>query len=475
MQVNGRMVRLQMEPKVMSRREALASHVQKATLTTDGEHSRRPLVRPKPREATLARVNVKKIVTKTPAVRRQANILKNMTGSGKKMVNAVQLQSQPVESQLKQQDSVHNMVKNVMKSANSVQFLTMSPKSEPITLLQGQGQSPLVIPISIVQLNTLNSDTLQADTRPMTITPIQFASNLQNIKIASFPTLSIESSVTTSSEVMSHVTFPQAEVVEVRTVDEKGAAGEMCSTAVSTATPIVSDAPWQGVLNINSEQELLEYINSQSSSAVETDQGYTILIQNVDQNTTIVSSALDSQGMLSNCSQLSSVFNDHSGMSDILPVVSNVEESVVHSRAGESNMVIAHMLDSDTSMSEMGTDKVTDEMEINSEVETETQLVGSENIIQVEITDSEMMHASNDPDLHDHNHLMLGGGMNDTDEHLAHPDAQMLEIKDESMDDYVKTETPCEPEVVGQGETVTLHMGDNHSDVTANQTKVEPQ
>ena len=120
------------------------------------------------------------------------------------------------------------------------------------------------------------------------------------------------------------------------TIDEKGAANFITEVQTPTQTPIVSDAPWQGVLNINSEQELLDFINSKSQSVIQStglegDKSMTIYIQNVDPNIgTVTPLAVD---------VLQEPFSDQGTiMSDVLPVASNVEE--VNINPPEGSMLI---------------------------------------------------------------------------------------------------------------------------------------
>ncbi|WAR17213.1 SCRT1-like protein [Mya arenaria] len=278
---------------------------------------------------------------------------------------------------------------------------------------------------------------LQMDTKPMTREEVLKTSQ------------SIESSVTSGTENVVQGAFQRPEVVEIQhaqAIDEKGAVGDIGGTSISSTTPIVSDAPWQGVLNINSEQELLEYINSQSSSSFETDQGYTILIQNVDpSNGTVLSSSLDSQNLLSHSGHLSSVFNDQAGMiSDILPVVTNVDESHVHSNPSEDSITMTPMLHEDDEIGELPGTAMDDskvgvaEMEVI-EVNSDAPLVGSENIIHIEIAQNEqsceILQASSESDLETHGQLMLDQPkvehLGDTDENLVQSGEHFVPVEDQ--------------------------------------------
>ncbi|XP_052765600.1 uncharacterized protein LOC128206906 [Mya arenaria] len=451
LKVNGKMVYLQMDTKPMTREEVLKTSQRldgkvgdKETNDKSGQTSVVKSVTPK----TV--LTGKKVASKNTFVRRQANILKtgNASTGVKKTTFGVTSSSDVILEQLKQPTVVQNMVKNVMKTANAVQFLTMPPaKPEPVTLLQVP--NALVIPLSMVQLNQVNNGCIQAISKYSASNPVQFANNLQNIKITSIPNLSIESSVTSGTENVVQGAFQRPEVVEIQhaqAIDEKGAVGDIGGTSISSTTPIVSDAPWQGVLNINSEQELLEYINSQSSSSFETDQGYTILIQNVDpSNGTVLSSSLDSQNLLSHSGHLSSVFNDQAGMiSDILPVVTNVDESHVHSNPSEDSITMTPMLHEDDEIGELPGTAMDDskvgvaEMEVI-EVNSDAPLVGSENIIHIEIAQNEqsceILQASSESDLETHGQLMLDQPkvehLGDTDENLVQSGEHFVPVEDQ--------------------------------------------
>lgn len=271
----------------------------------------------------------KLIAKKDTVVRRHANILKgSVSKKGPEALvspNAVKFVNIP-STRL-----------GVLKATNLMPDVVQNAIPEPLTLVQmmSQGmlpldpsQSPYVIPVTLVP----NRMTHQ-------VQPYLVSSNSSHLKTVTLSGLSVNNTdvnnptiLATNSAAHRHLT-PQ--VFEIQTVpiavNEKGGAEDMAGSQVVPSTPIVSDAPWQGIVNINSEQELLEYINAQSSSTVETDQGMTILIQNSDsQNAAVMS--LDSQGLLSSSGTFSNVFSDQSAIiPDVLPVSGNIAKIQISS------------------------------------------------------------------------------------------------------------------------------------------------
>jgi len=384
LKVNGKMVYLQMENKPATREEILKAAKSKGNgkskiVTTDAQ----------------GKVTVKsgrKMVTKTAYLRKHANVLKG--NSVKKVGDDDSGQSQLTVKPV----SVPNMVKNVMKCTNPLQLLSM--KQEPMGLVQVLPDQ-LVIPVSMMQM-PLGSNVSQVFQSPNIVT-LDTSSSQQCIVNASSPSFKITGICNTNTDSAlnrNENVFPigsiKQEIVEIQqveTVDEKGAAGDLSGSSM-TSTPIVSDAPWQGVLNINSEQELVEYINSQSNTSVDTEQGYTIFIQNVDPNNgAVLSSTLDSQNLLAGTG-MSSVFTDQGNMiSDILPVVSNVEEAQAHSSHTEESKIL-QMLDETVEHIDDDQIKSNNVIEIRTEGDTDNELVGTDKIVKIEI-DSEYVEVNN--------------------------------------------------------------------------------
>lgn len=396
LKVNGKMVYLQMENKPATRAEILeaakSKDGQSKVVKTDAQG-----------KVTGALKGTRKIVSKNTYVRRHANILKS--NSVKKA------ESDTVGLHAVKPISVPNMVKNVMRCVNPLQSITAKP--EPLRLYQVLPQNPdFVLPVSMVQIpvgtnmsQIFHSPNIVTLSAPMTQQCGTTA--IQNLKLSGVNCVSLDSSAPRPDNLFSSSTLKSESVVEIQhveTVDEKGAAGDMGVTSVTT-TPIVSDAPWQGVLNINSEQELMEYITSQSSTAVDTDQSYTIFIQNVDtQNGAVLSSSLDSQNLLSGTG-LSSVFTDQGTMiSDILPVVSSVEEAQVHSSPTEEPEMIHPILDgAEDHMNGDSEIKSSNIIEIRTDGEPEescSDLVGVDKIIKIEI-DSDLVQVSDGDEIQD--------------------------------------------------------------------------
>lgn len=425
LKVNGRMVYLQMENKPATREEILeAARAKDAGKGKGGKTDAQSKV-------AGAVKGGKKVVAKNTYVRRHANILKNNSAKkGGQDLNSTQT-LKPV--------SVPNMVRNVMKCVNPLQIMA---KQEPLTLLQvlplnHNSDQPLIIPMSVCQ----NVHVLQ-NPNVVTFNPQvsqQCGTNsVQNIKITNVNSANVDVSVHKQDTTIQN-TVVKPEVVEIQqlhTIDEKGAASELTGTSVSS-TPIVSDAPWQGVLNINSEQELMEYINSQSNTGVESEQGYTIFIQNVDTQNGAVLSSLDSQSLLSSTGSLSSVFTDQGTMiSDILPVVSNVEDAQVHSNSVEESEMIGQMLDGGDDQMNVTSDIANDSVV---EIKTDDQLaeaddgelIGVDKIIKIEI-DPSLVEISEHSDIPDDSVVLKMENPQETDDQC---DEMLVEVGGEQLSD----------------------------------------
>lgn len=404
LKVNGKMVYLQMENKPATREEILEAAKVKGSAKDLSDSKVETLGKVAGNTAGSAQKGGKKIVAKNTYIRRHgryANILK--TNSVKKSDHDINTQRSGKPA------SVPNIVKNVMKCVNPLQLMTM--KQEPVTLLQvvsGNSEQPLVIPVSMVQFNPTAPQIIQSNivTLNPQVSQQVMSGGLQGVKITNMGSVNVDSSVN-RQDIVSEGSSGKAEVIEIQqvhTVDEKGAASELVGSSVSN-TPIVSDAPWQGVLNINSEQELLEYINAQSGTAVDPDNGYTILIQNVDTpNGATVSSTLDSQNLLTGAGNLSSVFTDQGAMiSDILPVVSS-EEAQAHSNNGDGSEIMSTILD--------GTeDSMNHVIEIRTETEEEklesgSDIVGVDKIIKIEI-DPTLVQVNENDEMQDESALKI--------------------------------------------------------------------
>lgn len=290
LKVNGKMVFLKMEEKPIAR-----SEVAKGISGNDAGGNSKVLLQ--------KYFSSKKLVPKQGCgVRRQANIL---AGSANK--RQTKLQTGNSVQYLKIQN-----LKTPIKGMQPVQIISPIKQPEHVTLVQlVSNQMPFLVPITQVQIQSMS--------HPIVVnSSILMNSNVQNVTSLSAQTYPNNSFVISDGAVLkSH----EPEESTVHIVDEKGAARDVSLQPVSTGSQIVSDAPWQGMLNIKSEHEFLEYLNShQALSSIETDQGMTILIQNVDSQTGEI---LDTHNVLAN----SSVFRDQGAIvSEIVPAVSSVEE-----------------------------------------------------------------------------------------------------------------------------------------------------
>ncbi|KAH3859664.1 uncharacterized protein LOC127871935 [Dreissena polymorpha] len=369
LKVNGKMVFLQMDNRTITREELMKGDT--TTVTKDTAFVLNGKVSLNQKSRLVTPKTAKKLVAKTNIVKRHTNILKSAQASAKK-----QSAGMTFGGDLKQPiASVQSMVQNVMKTGNPVQYLTMTHDNQPITLLQVPNQLS-VIPLSIVQLVPSGMEGIQTLSHGQSaILP----SNFHNIKIASVPNLGPDSAVTRANNIANAVSRTRA-IEMANAMDEKGAAGDMGGVAISSiSTPIMSDAPWQGVLNINSEQELLEYINSQSNSGLDTDQGFTILIQNVDPQNNAVLSSLDSHSLLSGSGHMSGIFSDQGGIiSDIMPGVSNMDESHLHTASTEETVISNPVLGSVNQMSHSGDEINVESVVIKSQSQDQSHMLSSE-------------------------------------------------------------------------------------------------
>jgi len=106
-----------------------------------------------------------------------------------------------------------------------------------------------------------------------------------------------------------------------------------------------------------------------------------------------LSSTLDSQNLLAGTG-MSSVFTDQGNMiSDILPVVSNVEEAQAHSSHTEESKIL-QMLDETVEHIDDDQIKSNNVIEIRTEGDTDNELVGTDKIVKIEI-DSEYVEVNN--------------------------------------------------------------------------------
>lgn len=322
--VNGKMVYLQMENKPVT----VQTLSQNSKATTHG-------ITESQTQSSLANIlkGRKLVAKKDTGVRRQANILKafgtkkiqenNSLGNTVKFVNLSNIkQAPPRPVQLIGPVQPTTIQQNM--ATEPMAFMPVLPAG---TLPVAQNEGPYIIPVTLIQM-------------PNQMHPVMAAPSMSNLKTVTVP------SITSVSETSRSISIPASsvvttntseQVIEVKTVpvfvNEKGAAGDITSTPVVTSNAIVSDANWQGIVNINSEQELLEYISSNTVSTLESDQGMTILIQNVEsQNGTVMS--LDSQSLLSGSGSFSNVFHDQSAIiSDVLTESGNITEVQINSES----------------------------------------------------------------------------------------------------------------------------------------------
>lgn len=424
--VNGKMVYLQMENKPFM--EQLLSQNSKATSQSMSESHT---------SGTISNVlkGRKFVSKKDTGIRRQANILK--AGGAKKG------HENPSSGNTIKFVNVGNVKQATSRPVQLIPSLSQNVQSEPVTLVQvmppgpltvPQNQGPYVIPVSVIQM-------------PQQIQPIIAAPSLSSLKTVTLPSINTVSvhntnvNSTANSTLRAH-SSPQ--VIEIQTVpvavDEKGAASDFSESQVVTSTPIVSDAPWQGIVNINSEQELLEYINSQSVSTVETDQGMTILIQNVDsQNGTVMS--LDSQSLLSSSGNFSNVFQDQAAIiSDVLPESGTINEVQINSEDGGNQN--SNQLDGDGN-----TDK-TDNSEVSNLVIKEEASNDSDDAqSQVMLTEANREHLSDQEDFTDHHDEKIlnksenGSNPDPFSDHALYTAHEVKCEIDEKPNDLMETDT----------------------------------
>jgi hypothetical protein len=338
--VNGKMVYLQMENKAVAP-QALPNNTPALTQN-------------KPEQSTQSSVasflkGRKLVAKKDSGARRQANILKT---SGLKKDNQSGAQSSAVKFV-----NVANVKQATPKPLQLFQRVSHNVPAEPLTLVQVaphgaismvQNQGQYMVPVSVVQM-------------PQQTQQILLSSNSTNFKALNLPSVNsvnVNNTIVNSVPDTGIIEHSRPQIIEIQTVpvselqavpvseiqtvpaselqtvpisiDEKGAASNISGSQGVNPTPIVTDAPWQGIVNINSEQELYEYINAQSVTSVENENGMTILIQNVDsQNGTVMS--LDSQNLLSGSGNFSNVFHDQSIVADVLPESVDITEVQINS------------------------------------------------------------------------------------------------------------------------------------------------
>lgn len=415
LKVNGKMVYLQMENKPL--------------VVQTGSHSNTM-----PSESTL-QPNLtnngkgrKLVAKKDTGTRRLANILKS--GGTKKS-------TENISSSPSKRVSVSKPT--LIPGTGSMPLVQRLSNTEPFTLVPVMSGTSLpvvqnntnafIIPVSMLQVPQQHSQPLIMSTNNTNVSTFT-ESNTVNDTCATVTGENLEQSSTADQQVI------EVQPITVN-IDEKGAASDLICTQGNTSTPIVSDAPWQGIVNINSEQELLEYINSQSTSGLESDQGMTILIQNVENGAVM---SLDSQNILAGSTNIS-VFQDQSTiLSDVLPVSGNITEVQVQTDGSTSECLNSN----DKIVHESNTfDKPADdkfvEMAVVKEEGTDSDDAGS----QVMLTEANREHLSDQDDdfTSDHDEKMLI--KSDPDEFSDHAMYTANEVKceiDVKSEDIMETE-----------------------------------
>ncbi|KAL4218041.1 C2H2-type zinc finger [Mactra antiquata] len=318
LKVNGKMVYLQTDNKSTAVPIPLVTH-QVPIVNQSVPVSNKPPAESNSQTSVANSLKGRKLVAKKDTgSRRLANILK--TGGTKKATSHVSVS--PAAS-----ISFPKQIIPMAAGSGSVPVLQRIGGTEPFTLVPvvQNNSNAFIIPVSMLQIPPQQqSQMILTPSNTNLTTVVTQSSNVSNNSVN-------ESSSSNSVKVKEIPNIDQ-QVIEVQpltvNIDEKGAASDIINSQSNVSTPIVSDAPWQGIVNINSEQELLEYINSQSTSGMESDQGMTILIQNVENGAVM---SLDSQAILTGSSNITSVFQDQSTiLSDVLPVSGNVTEIQVH-------------------------------------------------------------------------------------------------------------------------------------------------
>ena len=455
--VNGKMVYLQMENKILPS-QALPQNTTVLNQNIPEQNAQ---------SGTANILKGRKLVAKKDSgVRKHANILKT---SGFKKTNEGIAQTGAVKFV-----NVSNSKQAQAKPLQVYQRVPQNVPTEPVTLVQvsPQGaisvvpnQGQFMVPVSVVPLQqpgqpvlvVSNSSTLKTLTLPTISNAsvnnaivnrvpetsliqdtsqqiIDIKTGLHTLPISQIKTVPTSEIHTGPVSEIQTVSVPEIQNVPV-SIDEKGAASNISGSQGVISTPIVTDAPWQGIVNINSEQELYEYINAQS--AVEHDSGMTILIQNVDsQNGTVMS--LDSQNLLSGSSNFSTVFHDQSIVSDVLPESINITEvqvSSVEALSQNSNQ------NDEGGTSEMKnnflTEEIVNEEETNLVMIKEASNDSDDAQSQVMLTEANREHLSDQEDF--------------TDDHSEKV------LDDQGVKMLVKNENECEVEPFSDHSMYTAH------------------